>query len=76
MSVVTGTASGQLNTSRQMGGALAVAVFGALLPPGPRLRSGFRVSLAIAATVALPPPPPAGSSTPRQMRRQPMLSPG
>jgi DHA2 family methylenomycin A resistance protein-like MFS transporter len=45
-----GTASGVLNTSRQLGGALAVAVFGALLAEG--FEAGMRVSLLSAAAVA------------------------
>ena len=45
-----GTASGVLNTSRQLGGALAVAVFGALLAGG--FEAGMRVSLLVAAAVA------------------------
>ena len=40
-----GMASGVLNTSRQLGGALAVAVFGALLP------NGVALSLLLAAAV-------------------------
>jgi EmrB/QacA subfamily drug resistance transporter len=48
-----GVASGVFNTSRQVGGALAVAVFGALLA-GPRgFPAGARTSLLIAAGVAL-----------------------
>jgi EmrB/QacA subfamily drug resistance transporter len=48
-----GTASGVFNTSRQLGGALAVAVFGALLgQPGDFLQ-GLRTSLLLAAGVAL-----------------------
>jgi sugar phosphate permease len=46
-----GTASGVFNTSRQIGGALAVAVFGALVGSG-NFMSGFRTSLVIAAAVA------------------------
>ncbi|MFE3178140.1 MFS transporter [Amycolatopsis sp. NPDC059090] len=46
-----GTASGVLNTSRQLGGALAVAVFGALLSAG--MGSGTRLSLLLAAGVAV-----------------------
>jgi sugar phosphate permease len=46
-----GTASGVFNTSRQIGGALAVAVFGALLSHGPFVH-GMRGSLLIAAGVA------------------------
>jgi MFS transporter, DHA2 family, methylenomycin A resistance protein len=48
-----GTASGMFNTSRQIGGALAVAVFGALLARQPDLASGSRISLLVAAAVAL-----------------------
>jgi DHA2 family methylenomycin A resistance protein-like MFS transporter len=47
-----GTASGVFNTSRQVGGALAVAVFGALLA-GDDFTSGLRLSLLIAAGAAL-----------------------
>jgi EmrB/QacA subfamily drug resistance transporter len=49
----TGTASGVYNTSRQIGGALAVAVFGALLANQTGFMDGMRVSLLIAAGVAL-----------------------
>ena len=48
-----GTASGVFNTSRQIGGALAVAVFGALLARPATFIHGVRVSLLLAATVAL-----------------------
>jgi MFS family permease len=48
-----GTASGIFNTSRQVGGALAVAVFGALLASRTGFLTGLRVSLLIAAGVAL-----------------------
>ena len=48
-----GTASGVFNTSRQVGGALAVAVFGALLARPPDLATGLRTSLLVAAAVAL-----------------------
>jgi EmrB/QacA subfamily drug resistance transporter len=47
-----GTASGVFNTSRQVGGALAVAVFGALLA-GDDFMSGLRLSLLIAAGSAV-----------------------
>jgi len=46
-----GTASGVFNTSRQIGGALAVAVFGALVGRG-SFMGGLRTSLIIAAAVA------------------------
>ncbi|MFC9506177.1 MFS transporter [Streptomyces sp. NPDC057002] len=49
----TGTASGVFNTSRQIGGALAVAVFGALLSASAGFEHGLRVSLLLAAAVAL-----------------------
>ncbi|MGH3192514.1 MAG: hypothetical protein ACRDOL_35760 [Streptosporangiaceae bacterium] len=48
-----GTASGVFNTSRQIGGALAVAVFGALLANRASFLHGVRASLLIAAVVAL-----------------------
>ena len=47
-----GTASGVYNTSRQIGGALAVAVFGALLAQPATFMHGMRTSLLIAAGVA------------------------
>jgi MFS transporter, DHA2 family, methylenomycin A resistance protein len=48
-----GTASGLFNTSRQIGGALAVAVFGGLLVDPDTFMAGVRTSLLIAAaTVA------------------------
>ena len=46
-------ASGVFNTSRQVGGALAVAVFGALLASRATFLPGLRVSLLIAAGVVL-----------------------
>jgi EmrB/QacA subfamily drug resistance transporter len=46
-----GTASGVLNTSRQLGGALAVAVFGALLAAPAGIEAGMRLSLLLAASV-------------------------
>ncbi|WP_433517796.1 MFS transporter [Nonomuraea sp. CA-143628] len=49
----TGTAGGVFNTSRQIGGALAVAVFGALISAPAGFEYGLRVSLALAAAVAL-----------------------
>ena len=48
-----GTASGVFNTSRQVGGALAVAVFGALLTQPATFLAGLRTSLLLAAGVAL-----------------------
>ena len=48
-----GVASGVFNTSRQIGGALAVAVFGALLASRATFVHGLRVSLLIAAAVVL-----------------------
>jgi MFS transporter, DHA2 family, methylenomycin A resistance protein len=48
-----GTASGVFNTSRQIGGALAIAVFGALLADQATFLQGLRTSLLIAAVVAL-----------------------
>ena len=48
----SGVASGVFNTSRQLGGALAVAVFGALLANRAHVLDGLRESLVIAAVVA------------------------
>jgi len=48
-----GTASGVFNTGRQIGGALAVAVFGALLAHQGTFQRGVRVSLLVAAAAAL-----------------------
>jgi predicted MFS family arabinose efflux permease len=46
-----GTASAPFNTSRQIGGALAVAVFGALLADPATFQAGVQTSLLIAAGV-------------------------
>jgi MFS family permease len=48
-----GVASGIFNTGRQVGGALAVAVFGALLAHPGTFLAGLRISLLLAAGVAL-----------------------
>ncbi|WP_321792525.1 MFS transporter [Burkholderia pyrrocinia] len=48
-----GTASGVFNTCRQVGGALAVAIFGALLARSPSFAAGFHSSLVLAAVMAL-----------------------
>ncbi|QUP53846.1 MFS transporter [Ralstonia syzygii] len=50
---LAGTASGVFNTSRQVGGALAVAVFGALVAQSHTFMAGMRASLILAAGVAL-----------------------
>lgn len=50
---LSGTASGVFNTSRQIGGALAVAVFGALLARPSTFLQGLLTSLVIAAAVTL-----------------------
>jgi MFS family permease len=50
---LAGTASGVFNTSRQVGGALAIAVFGALLADRATFLAGLRASLLLAAIVAL-----------------------
>jgi DHA2 family methylenomycin A resistance protein-like MFS transporter len=44
-----GTASGAVNSSRQLGGVIGVAVLGALLHESPDFISGFHLSLQIAA---------------------------
>ncbi|MFI0815974.1 MFS transporter [Streptomyces sp. NPDC021098] len=48
----SGVAAGVFNTSRQLGGALAVAVFGALLAADDDILHGLRESLAITAVMA------------------------
>lgn len=50
---LAGTASGVFNTSRQVGGALAVAVFGALLTQASSFMAGMRTSLWLASGIAL-----------------------
>ncbi|MEW2288358.1 MFS transporter [Streptomyces sp. NPDC047841] len=62
----TGTAGGVFNTSRQLGGALAVAVFGALLSASGGFEHGLRVSLLLAAAVALA----AALAAPRMVPRR------
>jgi DHA2 family methylenomycin A resistance protein-like MFS transporter len=47
-----GIASGVFNTSRQLGGALAIAVFGALLASRAHFVLGLRESLVIAAAAS------------------------
>jgi DHA2 family methylenomycin A resistance protein-like MFS transporter len=69
----TGRASGVFNTSRQVGGALSVAVFGALLAGPAGFLPGLRASLLLAGAVALaaaasalllkPTPPPENPAT-------------
>lgn len=66
---LAGTASGVFNTSRQVGGALAVAVFGTLLARQGMFTHGLRVSLLIAAAVALAAAGAAGAlRAPRGLR--------
>ncbi|MCX5358463.1 MFS transporter [Streptomyces sp. NBC_00124] len=48
-----GTASGVLNASRQLGGALSVAVFGALVSNHAQFLHGLRTSLLIAALLVV-----------------------
>lgn len=50
---LVGTAGGALNTSRQLGGALAVAIFGALIAQRPTFVHGLQISLLIAVLVML-----------------------
>jgi EmrB/QacA subfamily drug resistance transporter len=50
---LAGIASGVYNTSRQVGGALAVGVFGALLNRSSHFEVGLRIGLLTAAGVAL-----------------------
>ncbi|MFF7655105.1 MFS transporter [Streptomyces sp. NPDC007983] len=49
----TGTAGGVFNTSRQLGGAMAVAVFGALIADQSHFLPGLRISLVLAALATL-----------------------
>src|SRR3954447_25404406 len=46
-----GTASAVFNTFRQVGGALAIAIFGALIPDRSRFTAGMQTGLTIAATL-------------------------
>ncbi|RDH79727.1 MFS transporter [Mycolicibacterium moriokaense] len=48
---LAGTASGVFNTSRQIGGAVAIAVFGALLTSSAGFTTGMTVALSTAAAV-------------------------
>jgi MFS family permease len=48
-----GVASGVFNTSRQVGGALAVAVFGALISTSGGFLHGERISLIVTAVIGL-----------------------
>ena len=48
-----GTASAVFNTFRQVGGAVAIAVFGALIADPDHVVSGLRISLGIAAVLLL-----------------------
>lgn len=50
---LAGTVSGVYNTSRQVGGALAIAVFGALLSSEAGLVIGMRASMVISAVLVL-----------------------
>ena len=50
---LAGVASGLFNTSRQLGGALSVAVFGALLAQADSFETGMRISLVLAAVIAI-----------------------
>lgn len=50
---LAGTASGVLNTCRQLGGALSIAVFGALISERESFLSGLQISLAIATVLLL-----------------------
>ncbi|MEZ5378643.1 MAG: MFS transporter [Acidimicrobiales bacterium] len=50
---LAGAASGVFNTSRQLGGALAIAIFGALLAHPTGIDRGMSFSLLIAAAIAV-----------------------
>jgi DHA2 family methylenomycin A resistance protein-like MFS transporter len=47
-----GTASGVVNTARQVGGSLGVAIFGAVLASG-EFMAGMRASLGVTAAVLI-----------------------
>ena len=69
---LSGTASGVLNTSRQLGGALSVAVFGALLGSPAGISHGSTLGLLLAALVAAAVVPAGLRGLPRSHRsRQP-----
>ncbi|MFE9813013.1 MFS transporter [Streptomyces sp. NPDC005548] len=78
----TGTASGVFNTSRQLGGALAVAVFGALIADQAHFLPGLRLSLLLAALTTLTAgaaglyvrPAPAEQPVSRRLPRHPCRS--
>jgi sugar phosphate permease len=65
----SGMASAVFNTSRQIGGALAVAVFGALLADRFHVLHGLRESVAIAAVLAFT--AAAANLLPHQLRAKP-----
>ena len=46
-----GTASEVLSTTRQMGGSLGVAVFGAVVAVAPRFLTGLRIDLLVTAVL-------------------------
>jgi DHA2 family methylenomycin A resistance protein-like MFS transporter len=48
-----GTASAVFNTFRQVGGAVAIAIFGALIADGTQFIAGLQTSLTIAAVLLL-----------------------
>lgn len=50
---LAGTASAVFNTFRQVGGAVAIAVFGSLIAASPTFLPGMKASLAIAAALLL-----------------------
>ena len=68
-----GTVSGVFNTGRQAGGAVAVAVFGALLAHQGTFAHGLRASLLIAAAVALA---AAGAAAALHTPRRPAIGDG
>ena len=48
-----GTASGVLNTARQMGGSLGIAIFGAVLAVRPVFQTGLRIDYLVTGAVLL-----------------------
>ncbi len=49
----SGIASGTLNTARQAGSVIGVALFGALVANGARLVSGLHIALAVSVALAV-----------------------
>jgi len=53
LAMAAGTASGVLNTARQLGGSLGVAIFGAVLATQTTFQTGLRLDTAVTAVLLL-----------------------